>query len=343
MGGRATVALALVAFLLGVGLIAYPYVSDYVHKLSQAQVVSSQEQTVSGESQGALEDERQRALDYNRRLLMSRSVVTDPFDPKAQRVTPAEYKGLMNLAGDGVMGTIVIPKIGLTMPVYHGTGDAELQKGVGHLENTSLPYGGPSSHAVLAGHNGLPSVKIFDDLDRLEVGDWFVLQVLGEDHAYRVTGKETVLPDQTDGLMVQEGKDLVTLVTCTPYGVNTHRLLVHAERTDVPAEWADRDSGEAPAPAPASLGETPLLPFTLVGLAIALGVLLARRLAGHAGVVGFGPARVKRNVGKTLLQGSRFSRVGENSGASGGSGVGFEPALKAYKRAKHGWGRRPRG
>lgn len=335
--------LALVAFLLGVGLIAYPYVSDYVHKLSQAQVVSSQEQTVSGESQGALEDERQRALDYNRRLLMSRSVVTDPFDPNAQRVTPAEYQGLMNLAGDGVMGTIVIPKIGLTMPVYHGTGDAELQKGVGHLENTSLPYGGPSSHAVLAGHNGLPSVRIFDDLDRLEVGDWFVLQVLGEDHAYRVAGKETVLPDQTDSLMVQEGKDLVTLVTCTPYGVNTHRLLVHAERTDVPAEWTNRDTGQTPASSPASLSETPLLPFTLVGLAIALGVLLARRLAGRAGDAGFGPARARRNARQTLLRGSRFSRVEENGDRQEGGCAGFEPALKTYKRDGRARRRRPRG
>lgn len=367
---RTTIVLALVAFLVGVGLIAYPYVSDYIHKLSQAQVVSTQEQVVSQQDTGKLEEERQKALDYNQRLLMSRSTVTDPFDPNAQRVTSDEYQSLMNLAGDGVMGTLVIPKINLTMPIYHGTNDEELQKGVGHLENTSLPYGGPSSHSVLAGHNGLPSVRIFDDLDKLEVGDWFILRALGEDHAYRVTGKETVLPDQTDSLMIQDGKDLVTLVTCTPYGINTHRLLVHAERTDVPAEWANRDKDQAPTNGPASVAETPLLPFTLVGLAVGLGVLVAWLLAKRRRERESAPvcsqvsgSRFVREVdnervgsGKWAAPGPRDGRPGA-PGAPGGAAargasshgpdereaVGFTPALDAYKRGKHARGRGPRG
>lgn len=171
------------------------------------------------------------------------------------------------------MGTLVVPKIELQMPIYHYTNDEELQEGLGHMESTSLPVGGPSTHAVLAGHNGLPSVKIFDRLNELEIGDYFVVQVLGEDLAYRVTGKQTVLPDETESLVVRDGADLVTLVTCTPYGVNTHRLLVHAERCELPVEWGEKDEAET---AVASAGpEVPLLEFTLIGLAIALGLLVS--------------------------------------------------------------------
>ena len=157
--------------------------------------------------------------------------------------------------------------------------------------------GGESTHAVLAGHNGLPSVKIFDRLDELEVGDYFVIEVLGEEHAYRVTSKETVLPEETDSLTVVDGADLVTLVTCTPYGVNTHRLLVHAERCELPASWGevDREATEASAAAP----DAPLLEFTLLGLAVAVGLLVAWALARRArrGAAGGGAAGHQRRAG----------------------------------------------
>ena len=277
---KARVVLALLAFLVGVGLIAYPYVSDYLHKQQQHEVISAHVETVSATDEEDLSAEMAAAQDYNARLLSSRTVVTDPFDPDAQSVTSEEYESLLNLSGDGVMGTLYIPAIDLEMPIYHYTNDEELQQGVGHMESTSLPVGGESTHAVLAGHNGLPSVKIFDRLDELEVGDYFVIEVLGEEHAYRVTSKETVLPEETDSLTVVDDADLVTLVTCTPYGVNTHRLLVHAERCELPASWdeVDREATEASAAAP----DVPLLEFTLLGLAVATGLLVAWALARRA-------------------------------------------------------------
>jgi sortase A len=264
------VLLAVLGMALGIGMILYPYVSDYFEKQYQSQVIVTQSNAVSGQSEDEIDAARQAALDYNNRLANAGAVVTDPFDASKQIVTSDEYESLMNLNGDGVMGTIVIPAIGVKLPIYHTTNDDVLQQGVGHMEATSLPYGGESSHIVLAGHNGIPSVKIFDDLDQLKVGDYFVLQVLGEDHAYRVTSIETVLPDETDSLKIQEGKDLCTLVTCTPYGINTHRLLVHAERCDLPEEWTngdDKDTSTMPSPRRA------ILPFTLAGFAIAIGIL----------------------------------------------------------------------
>ena len=278
---KTRVALAVAALVLGIALVAYPYVSDYVHKLNQIQVVESQQAAVDSTSSEALRQEMEASLDYNRRLLANRAVVTDPFDPANVPVTSDEYNARCNIQGDGVMGSLVIPKLDVTVPIYHSTNDDVLQEGAGHMEATSLPVGGESSHAVLAGHNGLPSVRIFDDLHKLERGDYFVVRVLGEDHAYRVTSTETVLPSETDSLAIQEGKDLLTLITCTPYGVNTHRLLVHAERCEVPPEWYEHDEAD-------SVNTTPgptqaIVPLTLAGLALAAGIVCAQaRLLGRA-------------------------------------------------------------
>lgn len=347
---RLKAALAVLAFLLGAALIAYPYVSDALHKRAQAQITSTQASTVEKTDTAKLDAERQKAVDYNNRLLASRTVVTDPFDPDTREVTNKEYNSLLNLAGDGVMGTINIPKIGLSIPIYHGTEDEELQRGVGHLEGSSLPVGGASTHAVLAGHNGLPAVKIFDNIGKLETGDYLVLQVLGEDLAYRVTGTETVLPEETNSLVIEEGKDLVTLVTCVPYGINTHRLLVHAERCDVPKEWLNRDK-EPIAPVASSVADTPLLPLTLVGVAIGLGLLAARALAKRK--VGKNAARAARPAeGSAYLSssydGARYAACGirpmraitpgsgrdvarsESSGFGSGSGSGHRGAHFSY-------------
>lgn len=260
-------------------MVAYPYVSDYLHKLDQLQVVEDQAKAAGSKDAGGLAAEMTAALDYNRRLLSSRAVVTDPFDPSNEPVSTAEYNERLNIQGDGVMASIAIPKLGVNVPIYHGTTDDVLQKGAGHLEATSLPVGGESSHCVVAGHNGLPSVRIFDDLDQLKTGDYFVVQVLGEDHAYRVTGTETVLPTETSSLTVQAGKDLMTLITCTPYGVNTHRLLVHAERTALPAEWLARDKAAVAKVTPQPTRA--LLPLTLGGAAVAAGVLAGRAVWGR--------------------------------------------------------------
>lgn len=258
----------------GLAAILYPYASDYLNRVEQAKVAQVQEETVEQAAPQDLSAEWDQARDFNERLLAGRVVVTDPFDPNNRQPSNQEYLATLNLAGDGVMGELVIPKIGVDLPIYHGvTGDGMLH-GVGHMPSTSLPIGGPNTHAVLAGHTGLPSARIFGDLDQLQVGDWFVIRVLGEDHAYRVTGTEVVLPEQTDSLAVQEDKDLVTLVTCTPYGVNTHRLLVHAERCDVPQEWLDRSGTRDVPVVPGSDNRVPLTMLTLVGLGIGVGLVV---------------------------------------------------------------------
>lgn len=146
------------------------------------------------------------------------------------------YPGLLNVSGDGIMGVIDIPVIGVTLPVYHGTSASVLQKAVGHLEWTSLPIGGESTHCVLSGHRGLPSSKLFTDLDKLVVGDFFSIRVLNETITYEVDQVLTVIPEDTSTLQIIEGEDYCTLVTCTPYGVNTHRILVRGHRIENAAE-----------------------------------------------------------------------------------------------------------
>ncbi len=252
--------------------------SNALNQAREQNIVRATAEKTSETDEATLKKERERAVEYNRQLLDGRAVVTDPFDPDAERPTDEDYDSVMNLAGDGVMGTISIPAIHVQLPVYHTVDDDVLEHGVGHLEGTSVPIGGESTHCVLSGHTGLPSMKIFDNLDRLEEGDYFVLSVLGEDHAYEVTSIETVLPDETDSLVIEEGRDLCTLVTCTPYGVNTHRLLVHAERCEVPEEWLDKGDADFPA----GYSEPPdkaLLPSVLLGLLLAFIVI-----GGYTGI-----------------------------------------------------------
>ena len=276
--GRRQIVVALLALLLGAACIAYPFVSNALHQEVERRVVDAAESATAEADEDTLAAERERAIEYNRQLLDGRAVVTDPFDPDAERPTDEDYDSVMNLAGDGVMGTINIPAIHVELPIYHTVDDDVLEHGVGHLEGTSVPIGGESTHCVLSGHTGLPSMKIFDNLDQLKEGDYFVLSVLGEDHAYEVTSIETVLPDETDSLVIEEGRDLCTLVTCTPYGVNTHRLLVHGERCEVPEEWLDKGDADFPA----GYSEPPdraLLPSVLLGL-----VLAAVVIGGYTGI-----------------------------------------------------------
>lgn len=264
---------AALIVIAGLCMIAYPFASDYLNKLEQAKVTQNLDQAIEQTPQEDLSAYLRQAEDYNSRLLAGSTYVIDPFDPDTPTVGDEEYLACLNLNGDGVMGRIVIPSIGVNLPVAHGTEGAGMDRGVGHVVNTSLPVGGASTHAVLAGHTGLPSAVIFDKLDQLSVGDYFVIQVLGEDHAYRVTSTEVVLPDDTTSLGVQDGKDLVTLVTCTPYGVNSHRLLIHAERCEVPQDWLDREaSGDTGLPFPYETGASSFPPF-LIGVFVAAGVV----------------------------------------------------------------------
>lgn len=237
----------LLIMMAGLGLLLYPFVSDIINQRAQSQTVKVLENRVRATPGRRLESEKKKAEAYNRRLLQGTSQVTDPFDPNAVSPSDIEYDDTLNLNGDGVMGELIIPKISVDLPILHRTVDASLTRGgAGHVIKSSLPIGGRSTHSVLAGHTGLPTARLFDRLNELKTGDWFVIRVLGEDHAYKVYSIETVLPADTSSLTIKNSQDLVTLVTCTPYGVNTHRLLVHAHRVSLPRGWNKRSHVASP-------------------------------------------------------------------------------------------------
>ncbi|MEG0459932.1 class C sortase [Gordonibacter sp.] len=231
--------LALLILLVGAACLAYPTVSNWMLHQAQEQVTVQQTEAVEKADPQNLDAEFQNAQHYNDAVFAGRTVVTDPFDPSQPTTKSDDYLRILNIANDGVMGSIHIPKLALSFPLYHGTNEDELTHGVGHLVNTSLPIGGPSTHCVFAGHTGLPSVKIFDSLDKLSAGDIFIIEVLKEKRAYEIYNTEIVLPHETDSLTIQPDSDLVTLVTCTPYGVNDHRFLVHAKRCEMPTEQTE--------------------------------------------------------------------------------------------------------
>lgn len=175
-------------------------------------------------------EEKEAIRRYNISLFKNSVVLTDPFDPDAYPITDGEYDEL--LAFDDIMAYIEIPAIDVYLPIYHGTSEEVLLIGAGHLENTSLPAGGPSTHAVISAHCGLPSARLFTDLHLLKEGSLFRIHVLDQTLTYQVYGIDTVDPQDSSSLFIREGEDLVTLITCTPYGKNTHRLLVHGRRVD---------------------------------------------------------------------------------------------------------------
>lgn len=218
-------------FGIAIALTMYPFISNWLFDHKTDSVADAVEQAVQeiddSEQQAALEAARK----YNQTLASGHVVLTDPFVVE-QNDDFDEYESLLNLAGDGVMGTVEIPSIDVNLPIYHGTSEAVLEKGAGHLKGTSLPIGGESTHAVLTGHTGLSKAKLFTDLTELEEGDIFFLHVMGEDLAYEVDQIKVVLPSELDDLKIVPGEDYCTLVTCTPYGVNSHRLLVRGTRTD---------------------------------------------------------------------------------------------------------------
>jgi len=217
-------------FLTGLSLLLYPTVSNYLNERNQSRAIATFNKNVSSLSSTDYTDMLKKAEEYNSSLLQSGGNQFGTFQPEQEK----EYDSLLNPGGDGIMGTIEIPSIGVNLPVYHGTADTVLQIGVGHIEGTSLPVGGNGTHAVLSGHRGLPSSKLFTDLDQLEKGDTFTIRVPGRVLTYEIDQIKTVLPEETQDLAIDPEKDYVTLVTCTPYAVNTHRLLVRGHRIPTP-------------------------------------------------------------------------------------------------------------
>ena len=221
---RSTIILILI-FLVGLSVMLYPTVSDYINQKNQSRAVASYSEEVENLSDVDYQAYFDAADDYNRRL----AETPDAFYRPEQ---VSGYTDTLDVSGTGIMGYITIPKIGVELPVYHGTSDGVLQVAAGHLEGSSLPVGGAGTHAVISAHRGLPSAKLFTNLDELEAGDTFTITVLDRVLTYEVDQISIVLPTETDLLQPVEGKDYVTLMTCTPYGINTHRLLVRGKRIE---------------------------------------------------------------------------------------------------------------
>ena len=214
-------------FLAALGLTLYPVISNYVNKQYASEIYTAYQEAIAQTDDTKLEQERGRAAAYNQALISGNGFTQDALQSASE-----SYDSILNLAGDGIMGYVEIPKISVRLPIYHGTGDSVLRRGVGHLLGSSLPIGGESTHSILSGHSGMASQTMFTDLDQLEMGDVFYLRVLGDVLAYQVFEINTVLPTDTSLLGIWEGQDNCTLVTCTPYGINTHRLLVTGKRIE---------------------------------------------------------------------------------------------------------------
>ena len=214
----------ILIFLVGLGFISYPTVSNLWNQAHQSRAIATYTEQVEKLDDSSNKEMLKAARKYNKELLKK----ADHW--KLSKKDKKKYESLLDVSGTGIMGYIEIPKIDCSLPVYHGTDEGALQIAIGHLEGSSLPVGGKSSHCVLSGHRGLPSARLFTDLDQMEEGDTFILNILGHKLAYEVDQIKVVLPEEMSDLEIQEGKDLCTLVTCTPYGINTHRLLVRGHR-----------------------------------------------------------------------------------------------------------------
>ena len=225
--------LLIVVLVVGLSLLLYPSFSDWWNSRVQTRMISNYTQIVANLDKNDYSKFWDDAIEYNQDLWTR----DNPYLlAESQR---ERYEALLNPAGDGIMGYVEIPDIDISLPIYHGTDELVLQVAIGHLDWTSLPTGGEGTHCVISGHRGLPSARLFTDLDKLVTGDLFMLHVLDETLTYEVDQIRIVEPDETDELLIQQGKDLCTLVTCTPYGVNSHRLLVRGHRVENMAQAVD--------------------------------------------------------------------------------------------------------
>ena len=257
-------------FLIGLSILLYPLISNQWNSYRDRKLINQHDQTVADTTDDEkIEEMLSAARAYNEEI--DEESMPDAFSVR-DGVTDAEYESLLNVEADGMMGYVEIPVIGQTIPIYHYTTEESLQKGAGHLFGSSLPIGGENTHAVISAHRGLPSAKLFTDLNLVQEGDVFYIHILKETLAYEVDQILTVEPEETDSLAISKGEDLVTLVTCTPYAVNTQRLLVRGHRIDYD-EAKNLESNETPVsginnPSLAMLGLC-----VLIGIAIAFAVV----------------------------------------------------------------------
>lgn len=271
-------------FLAGLSLLLYPFTANQWNTYRQSRLISTYEETVSDLEEGGTLDynkEWERAFSYNESLLPY--ILPDSFSTaEMPEEGSEEYLSCLNLTGDGMMGYVQIPKIGVKIPIYHTTSEEVLEKGAGHLPGSSFPVGGEGTHTVISAHRGLPSAALFTDLDKLQEGDYFLLSVLDDTLCYQVDQITVVEPTDTSTLAAEEGQDLATLLTCTPYGVNSHRLLVRGHR--VPYEEAEDDLIPASSSLIGPSLHTSYLLWVIIGLLVTGGFiaflyLYDRRLA----------------------------------------------------------------
>ena len=227
---KKTIILCLILFVAALGITIYPLIANAIAEKYRSEIQTQYFEAVEVMDKSEIDEALADAAKYNR--LLTSGVVQNNYSEEALVLANIGYEALLNLNGDGIMGYIEIPKLDIYLPVSHGTEAETLENCVGHVTGSSLPVGGEGTHAVLSGHSGMSDQKMFSDLDKLQEGDIFYLHVFDETIAYKVSRTDTVLPEDTSLLGIEADKDMVTLVTCTPFGVNTHRRLVRGERTD---------------------------------------------------------------------------------------------------------------
>ena len=271
-------------FLIGFGILVYPTVADQWNTYRQSRLISSYERTISEMEPEDFTAEWEKAQAFNDTLTQN-SIYGDVFGEEDQELEDTDYWQVLNVGGDGVMGYLSIPKINIKLSIYHGTSDEVLQTGVGHLNGTKLPIGGENTHSVLAAHRGLPSARLFTDIDQLEKGDMFYIHVLDETLAYQVD-QILDMVDKDDhetlekALQIEEGKDQVTLFTCTPYGVNSHRLLVRGTRVPYTGE---EEAASTPVDTMLEAVQNYYMLYLILGLAITLLIILLMRFLMGSG------------------------------------------------------------
>ena len=259
-------------FVLGLGIMLYPTIANYVNARTQTSLIDNYEEAAKANAayyQGLLE----QAQAFNEKIGQNGGLTVLDEEEKA------EYESLLNLNGDGVMGYIEIPRLELKLSIGHGTEEDVLQKMVGHIEGSSLPVGGESTHAVLSAHRGLPTAKLFSDLDLMQIGDRFMIHTLNQTLTYQVDQITVILPEEIEALAIEPGQDYVTLMTCTPYAVNTHRLLVRGVRVENAEETPEPETEEQPLDTRRLL-QNVVLPATAGALFVTMTVLLLKVIRG---------------------------------------------------------------
>jgi sortase A len=271
MKKRITTILLFVMLFVGLSLLLYPTVSDYWNSFHQSKMIASYADSVANLDENGYKEMLQQAQDYNKRLHSkeNRWIMTDE--------EKREYESILDVTGTGIMGYIDIPEINVTLPIYHGTDEAVLQIAVGHLEGSTLPIGGVGNHSVVSGHRGLPSAKLFTNLDKLAEGDDFVIRVLNEVYTYEVDKIWIVEPNDLSPLTFDADKDYCTLVTCTPYGVNSHRLLVRGHRVENAKEGEVKVTADAVQIEPTVVAPIVAVPMLLI-LFIAMMVTTGKKM-----------------------------------------------------------------